>query len=97
MATGAEIELARLKSRIDELEILNEELTDLYNKHMRSWAEREKAQDVLLDEAYQRLDDLEVYIENELMEFAADEDRKSEYRATRQLKDRIRNRKNGGK
>ena len=46
-----------LEAKVQELDILNDELTDLYNKHMRSWAEREKA-----------LDERILSLENELQE-----------------------------
>jgi hypothetical protein len=35
--------IRHLEAKIDELNALNCDLTDLYNKHMRSWAEREKS------------------------------------------------------
>jgi hypothetical protein len=31
-----------LEAKIHELDALNSDLTDLYNKHMKSWSEREK-------------------------------------------------------
>lgn len=73
-----------LRSRIDQLEVLNEELTDLYNKHMHSWAEREKAQDALLDEAL-------FFVNLHQMENGEPNDQVID------LSDRIRNRNNGGK
>jgi hypothetical protein len=38
-----EAHIQQLEARVQELDILNDELTDLYNKHMKSWAEREKS------------------------------------------------------
>jgi hypothetical protein len=32
-----------LEAKIHELDALNSDLTDLYNKHMKAWAEREKS------------------------------------------------------
>jgi hypothetical protein len=41
--TDAHIEA--LEAKIQELDALNSDLTDLYNKHMAGWAGREKVKD----------------------------------------------------
>jgi citrate lyase synthetase len=76
-------DLTTLQARIDELEILNEELTDLYNKHMRSWAERQAAQNATLDE---------------LLELILDKYNDGDFKGIRQIAyDYLsNNRKNGG-
>jgi hypothetical protein len=35
--------IRHLEAKVHELDALNTDLTDLYNKHMKSWAEREKS------------------------------------------------------